>query len=243
MESKKRQEVLQPDAMYHVYNRAHGRDKLFLNIGNYEYFMYLIRDYVTPLADIYCYCLMPNHFHFILKMKPEEELLEYFKQEFRRRNEPESIAGRGKKVMRPSKTLQALVTLEGCKDPHYKSALYKLLTQQFAHLFNAYTQAFNKNHKRRGSLLMHPYKRIKVRDEKYLLTLVLYIHKNPLEAQLCHSLSDWPYSSYRLLYQKDYYARFIQFNRMVNWFHDHENFIATHTMYQNDTDFEEDLKL
>lgn len=54
---------------YHVFNRSN--DILFLDRGNYLFFLRKIRKHILPYADILAYCLMPNHFHIILVAKPE----------------------------------------------------------------------------------------------------------------------------------------------------------------------------
>ncbi|MBC7864271.1 MAG: transposase [Bacteroidia bacterium] len=71
-------EPLIPGEFYHIYNRANGWENLFMNRGNYFFFLQRYHIYVAPVADIYCYCLMPNHFHLLLKMKTEEEMLNKF---------------------------------------------------------------------------------------------------------------------------------------------------------------------
>jgi REP element-mobilizing transposase RayT len=35
--------------------------------------------YISPIAETFAYCLMPNHFHFAVKVKGEEELLQVYK--------------------------------------------------------------------------------------------------------------------------------------------------------------------
>ena len=60
---------LKPESFYHIYNRANGREKLFLNDNNYTYFLKKYHFYITPIADTFAYCLMPNHFHFLVRVK------------------------------------------------------------------------------------------------------------------------------------------------------------------------------
>jgi putative transposase len=55
---------------YHILNRAHGDEALFRNQQNYIFFLEKIRKYILPIADIYAYCLMPNHYHLLIKLKP-----------------------------------------------------------------------------------------------------------------------------------------------------------------------------
>jgi len=55
--------------MYHIYNRAVGSERLFKTDRNYQYFLSKYDKYISPVADTFCYCLMPNHFHLLLKIK------------------------------------------------------------------------------------------------------------------------------------------------------------------------------
>jgi putative transposase len=72
-------------------------------------------------------------------------------------------------------------------------------SQQFGHLFNAYTKAINKAYGRTGSLFEHPFERIEVTSEQYLLRLISYIHHNPQTHGLIADFRAWPYSSYHAL--------------------------------------------
>ena len=62
------------DNFYHIYNRANGKEKLFIVDDNYNYFLRQFEKYISPIADLYAYCLIPNHFHFVVKVKKEEQL-------------------------------------------------------------------------------------------------------------------------------------------------------------------------
>jgi REP element-mobilizing transposase RayT len=70
---------------------------------------------------------------------------------------------------------------------------------QFGNLFNAYAKAINKAYERTGSLFEHPFERIAVTSEQYLMRLVTYIHHNPQKHGLIADFRDWPYSSYKIL--------------------------------------------
>jgi putative transposase len=60
---------------YHIYNRGIGRDKIFFNEGNYEYCLRLIKKYLTEhQLSIIAYCLMPNHYHFLIRQNGEPPL-------------------------------------------------------------------------------------------------------------------------------------------------------------------------
>ncbi len=57
------------DGMYHIYNRATGNEQLFFTEKHYVHFLQGIEKYVLPQADIWSYCLLPNHFHFLIELK------------------------------------------------------------------------------------------------------------------------------------------------------------------------------
>lgn len=59
----------EPDKTYHIYNRSN--EKVFYNDKNYIYFLTKIKKNITPFANILAWCLMPNHFHFLITAKNE----------------------------------------------------------------------------------------------------------------------------------------------------------------------------
>lgn len=67
-------DILIPEVTYHIYNRANGHERLFMSSENYRYFLQKYREHISPVAHTFCYCLMPNHFHFLIQIKREEEL-------------------------------------------------------------------------------------------------------------------------------------------------------------------------
>jgi len=71
--------LLEPGCLYHIYNHAVGKDKLFLSENNYNYFLKRYAHFIPPIADTYCYCLIPNHTHFVVEIKRQIHLPEGYK--------------------------------------------------------------------------------------------------------------------------------------------------------------------
>ena len=66
---------LHPGGIYHVYNHAVGEESLFRSEDNFKYFLLLYDKYITPVADLFAFCLMPNHFHLLLRIKNKLDLI------------------------------------------------------------------------------------------------------------------------------------------------------------------------
>lgn len=68
------------DNMYHITGHAVGSQKLFLNDDNYRFFLRRFDKYISPVADIFAWSLLPNHFHFLIQVKPLQELIAHYKK-------------------------------------------------------------------------------------------------------------------------------------------------------------------
>ena len=60
---------LQPGEFYHIFSRTIGHELLFLSDENYSFFLKKYRDYCDPHFSTFAYCLLPNHFHFLVRVK------------------------------------------------------------------------------------------------------------------------------------------------------------------------------
>jgi hypothetical protein len=60
---------LQAGNIYHIYNRGVNGETIFRQKRNYEYFIKLYVRHIQPVADTYAFCIMPNHFHFLIEVK------------------------------------------------------------------------------------------------------------------------------------------------------------------------------
>ena len=65
-------ELLQQGQHYHIYNRGINGEPLFREERNYRHFLRLWAKYIEPVAETCAYCLLSNHFHFLVRMKETE---------------------------------------------------------------------------------------------------------------------------------------------------------------------------
>jgi putative transposase len=227
--------ILEPDGIYHIYNRANGSELLFLSDDNYRYFLEKFNQYIHPVADVFCYCLMPNHFHFLVRIKPERDIIEIIE----------------KWKFHSTKTLQGFQTSEGERPDRFpkpvRSQGYRnlqgyqnlegltlFISLQFSNFFNAYSKAFNKQNNRRGSLFIRPFKRKRIDSETYLRKVIHYIHYNPLEAGLAEKPEDWKYSSYKAIITPNSQTAVLK-DEVISYFDDLSNFIYCHSYPPDET--------
>ena len=57
--------------LYHIYNRGNNKQRIFFTRENYLYFLNKVNKYISPYCDILSWCLMPNHFHFLVHANDE----------------------------------------------------------------------------------------------------------------------------------------------------------------------------
>lgn len=65
---------LLPGGLYHVLNRANGDEKLFREEQNYAYFLLKYRQHISSVAQTLAWCLLPNHYHFLVRINPANDL-------------------------------------------------------------------------------------------------------------------------------------------------------------------------
>jgi len=202
-------EPLLPNHYYHIYNHAVGNENLFRKKDNYAYFLQKYTQYIHPVAQTFAYCLMPNHFHFLIKIRSLEEITEHYK------------ALKGKKEHEPVDMNVADFNI-----------------QQFSIFFNAYAKAYNTVFDRKGSLFVDKIKRKLVYDEQYLITLIVYIHTNPVYHGFCNEINYWNFSSYHSILSQS--STKIERNTVLTLFGGVAPFLDFH---KKEWIFPDDLKL
>ena len=54
---------------YHIYNRGNNGENLFRQTPDYRNFLRLYRKHLEPICETFAYCLMPNHFHLLIRVR------------------------------------------------------------------------------------------------------------------------------------------------------------------------------
>ncbi|MHB9142398.1 MAG: hypothetical protein ACYC25_11035 [Paludibacter sp.] len=68
-------ESIQPDTSYHIFNHANGFENIFRHEANYYFFLEKYLKYIGPIAETYAWCLMPNHFHLVVRIRKRAILI------------------------------------------------------------------------------------------------------------------------------------------------------------------------
>lgn len=192
---------------YHIYNRGINGEDLFRSNENYKHFLSLYEKYMEVVVDTYAWCLLGNHFHLLVHIKEEDEIgLIPSKNESSIKYEPQS----GQK---------AANRVDNTRRKYKPSS-------QFSHLFNSYAQAFNKQHKRHGSLFESPFKRKCIDSDQYFRELIGYIHNNPVHHGFTNNAIDYPWSSYQSAISSK--ATKLKRCELMEWFGSTEDFVKYH---------------
>lgn len=64
----------EPGHYYHVFNRGNNKQRLFRENSNYLFFLQRMKRYLLPVCNILSYCLITNHFHFVIQFHSCDQL-------------------------------------------------------------------------------------------------------------------------------------------------------------------------
>lgn len=166
---------LEAGQFYHIFNRGNNRENIFLRESNYHYFLRKYRNYLGDYVDTLAYCLLPNHFHLIIKVQEDDLLLPVVEKEFTRKLDGHNL-----------------------DDPEERNRwLSWAISEKIRRWLMAYAKAINKQEGRTGSLLQKPFRRKLIDEEGYLIQAICYTHLNSVHHQISDDFRTYPWSSYR----------------------------------------------
>src|SRR5919109_3257374 len=72
-----------PNNYYHIYNRGANKANIFCNDKDYVFLLKQVRDHVKEFAmTVIAYCLMSNHYHFILRQNGPAKVSDFMQAVF-----------------------------------------------------------------------------------------------------------------------------------------------------------------
>jgi REP element-mobilizing transposase RayT len=166
---------------YHIFNRGINHERIFYQSRNYLYFLKLFQIYLMDFIDVWAYCLLPNHFHLIVKVKDEITI-------------PKQGMSSLKKDDIPAATEKEIITDE--------AEIGKIVSNRFRSLFITFSMAINNQENRNGNLFDRTFKRLEITSEEYLEYAIFYVHYNPEKHGVASDFSNYNYSSYKAIVAK-----------------------------------------
>lgn len=171
--------------LYHIFNQGNNKIKIFYKRENYLFFLAKLKTYVSPYADILAWCLMPNHFHLMVRVNEVKLVLA----------KTESSDG-SLKLSQPTRTLNNSIaillrsyTRAINKQENMSGSLFKSHTKAVCiNCFNGLTPSYYTQDGITQVNIENP-------ENQYPQVCFNYIHQNPVKAHLVKTASDWEFSS------------------------------------------------
>ncbi len=194
---------------YHIFNRGINREKIFYQTRNYPYFLKLIQEFLIDYIDIWAYCLIPNHFHLIIRVKDEITFKKKGMSSLQNDDIPEI------------KTLND------------EAQIGKFVSNQFRSLFISYSMAINKQEKRKGNLFDRSFKRLEITSEEYLEYALFYVHYNPEKHMVIYNFREYIYSSFKAIVEKQKPTN-LQRNNVLELYGGYDEFFNYHDVMHDE---------
>ena len=176
--------LIEKGHIYHIYNQGNNRQKIFFNRENYFFFLGKMKEYIMPYADIMAWCLMPNHFHWMVYVR-ETDI-------FRSRGATQSRTPTISDNISFNKSIGILLasyTRAINNQENITGSLFREKTKaECLTAFNGITPSFFNTEY--GTIMNIPDP-----EREYPQICFNYIHNNPVKAGLVKSAEDWEFSS------------------------------------------------
>jgi len=182
---------LEPGYYYHIFNRGNNSQKIFYTRENYLFFLKKMKEHIPQFASFVAWCLMPNHFHWIVFVHKDRIEVE---------------------------NSHSMTSSHAMTNPQYPTKS-RTFNCEIGILLRSYMRAIQKQEKITGSIFQQHtgikplVDEIKIEPsywntafgtlinipagKSYLQTCIEYVHQNPVYSGLVKDARDWEYSSYR----------------------------------------------
>lgn len=188
-----------PGGYYHIFNRGNNKQPTFLDNRDRARFLFLIMHLQSPA----------------IFQNISRQVAHYVK------NSAFNIGGEDE--LKIVQNREVKIISFALMPNHFHLMVSELKSRGIAHYMQrvlcAYTKYFNTRHERSGHLFQGPYKAVHIKDNRQLLYLSSYIHKNPKE------INEWknkehlyPWSSYQDFVKENRWGKLLQQNIILDQF-------------------------
>ena len=177
---------IEKDHIYHIYNQGNNRQKIFFRRENYLFFLGKMKEYILPYGDIMAWCLMPNHFHWMVYVKETDIFNSRSATLSRTRTVSNNIS-----FNKSIGILLASYTRAINAQENRTGSLFRDKTKaECLTAYNGITPSFYNTEY--GTIINIPDPEI-----EYPQICFNYIHNNPVKAGLVKNAEDWEFSSFQ----------------------------------------------
>ncbi len=175
--------------IYHIYNQGNNRQNIFFSKENYIFFLRKMKEFILPYADIMAWCLMPNHFHWMVYVR--ETTISIDTDNFNSRGATLSRTPTQTTFNKSIGILLASYTRAINKQENTTGSLFRDKTKaECLTQINGITPSFYNTSS--GASIFIPN-----HEKEYPQVCFNYIHQNPVKAGLVKEAEDWEFSSFQ----------------------------------------------
>ena len=164
------------NCFYHIVCKSIDGLPLFHEPKDYTVFLERFKKFNQGFMDVWAYCLMLNHTHYIIKVKPGDSIESYISQ------------------LLPENKTKAMVSF--LTDTNNESLTDAVIERQMNSFLVSYANYINNKYHRKGGIFQKPFKRIQISNDNHLQQAVVYVHANAQKHGIVNDFREYGYSSY-----------------------------------------------
>lgn len=192
------------ECFYHIVCKSIDGILLFREDIDYRVFLQRFQQFTASLFDVWSYCLLTNHTHQIVKIKPSATILENIK-----------------KLENTTEAMKCFLS-----DQNNEFFLDAVIERQMNSFLVSFANYTNNKYNRKGGLFQKPFRRIQVADDIHLQQAIIYVHANAQKHKLVKDFKDHQHNSYAATVNTD--SSFTDTKNVLAFFGGMEKFKSIH---------------
>jgi putative transposase len=196
-------EAFTESTFLHVTCKAISNVHLFRDDNNRRYFLKKYAEYSYGYLETYCYILLDNHVHWLVRTVAHESLTDFL-----------NLIPLKEQKLHQKRYLKNEISFE------------EAMEFQLKDFFICYAMSYNKKYNRAGALFLNPFRRVQVEDEQHFTQIVIYQHANVVKHGILKDFESYFWSSYGALLSDK--PTVLKRDEVLNWFGGRGEFIRMH---------------